>query len=108
MGVATDILMKLPKQMVEHHTCWIKVEKPSLGSRQNGFCRKSNGGDQNSDVVRSYDYFANLYQTSCHSWCSKQTGITGCEFIWGQSNYGCYAHNSDVSYGSGSARHYCW
>jgi len=92
----------------EYHTCWIKNERPTLGARQNGFCVTSNGGDQNSNVVRSSDYWANLYSSSCKDWCDLQSGITGCEFIWGQWNYGCYAHNSAVSRGNGVDRHYCW
>merc|ERR1712173_1178 len=68
----------------------------------------SNGGDQNSNVVRSSDYWANLISSSCKNWCDHQSVITGCEFIWGQSNYGCYAHNSAVSYGNGVGQHYCW
>merc|ERR1712173_308799 len=65
----------------EYHTCWIKNDRPTLGARQNGFCVTSNGGDQNSNVVRSSDYWANLYSSSCKDWCDLQSGITGCEFI---------------------------
>jgi len=90
------------------HTCWIKNETPTLGTRQNGYCVKNNGHDQNSNVVRSSDWYANLFFRSCKDWCETQTGITGCEFIWGQANFGCYAHNSAVTHGNGVGQHYCW
>jgi len=91
-----------------YHTCWIKIEKPSLGARENGFCVTRSGDDQRHDIIRSDDYFANIGENSCYSWCSQQTGITGCVFVWGQSNFGCYVHHSAVSHGNGQVRHYCW
>jgi len=79
-----------------------------FGSRQNGYCVLSNGRDQNSQVTRSSSSFANSNSGGCLNWCETQSGLTGCEYIWGQRNRGCYAHRATVSRGNGVSRHYCW
>lgn len=80
--------------------------------RENGFCVKSNGADQNSGVVK-IDSLSN-YGTSeearhaCLAKCHAQKGATGCEVIWNQGNRGCYAMTKSVARGNGVRRHYCW
>jgi len=79
----------------------------TLGARQNGYCVLSNGGDQNSGVVKASgsNYW---HSTQCRDWCSTQSGITGCEYIWNQGNRGCYKHTQTIARGNGAGNHYCW
>jgi len=90
---------------------WDKIccsgSNPSrFGIRENGFCVKSNGSDQNSNVSRAPGTYSSA--EACFDWCEGQSGLTGCEYIWGQSNHGCYAHRAEVSHGNGRDKHYCW
>jgi hypothetical protein len=77
-----------------------------FGVREAGFCVQPNGRDQNSQVTRAPGSFSNA--ELCLDWCETQSGLTGCEYIWGQGNHGCYAHRATVSHGNGRDRHYCW
>jgi len=79
------------------------------GERENGFCVKSSGADQNSGVVKfaGSDYWS---EAQCLQECNSLSGvgITGCELIWNQYNRGCYYHTAEVSHGNGRNNHYCW
>merc|ERR1719499_1562806 len=81
-----------------------------FGPREDGFCVRSNGADQNSQVIKASGEFVNdaSGESDCLRWCMTQEGLTGCEFIWGQSNKGCYAHRAEVSHGNNADRHFCW
>jgi len=81
-----------------------------FGAKQNGFCVKANGGDQNSGVYRiEYgDFNTPEKQERCLKMCAMFPGHTACEAIWHQGNRGCYVHTKEVDRGNGVARHACW
>ena len=88
-----------------------------FGARETGFCVKSNGGDQNSGVIKldsvnffdTTDHRRNQNKVDeCLELCSEVEGATGCEMIWDQSNRGCYAHTREIARGNGVARHTCY
>jgi hypothetical protein len=82
----------------------------SVCPRENGFCVKSNGGDQNSGVhkINSVDGNSASAQTACYMACKKRKDATGCEVIWHQGNRGCYVHTQSVARGNSAGKHYCW
>jgi hypothetical protein len=113
--VHTDVVAK--GNGVGRHMCWIfsrcndahplHLECPI----ENGFCVLSNGGDQNSGVIKlddSYGYENSGAQESCLARCLERPDATGCEVIWNQGNRGCYVHTDVVAKGNGVGRHMCW
>ena len=87
-------------QVIENRSC----------PREDGFCIKQDGRDQNSRVkkLNSFDGKAIERQEQCLELCKKEFGATGCEVIWGQGNRGCYVHKAEIARGNGGDRHYCW
>ena len=53
-------------------TCSVPVGT-GFGSKQNGFCVKSNGGDQNSGVVKLDS--TNCNTEACHQACLKKCAL---------------------------------
>lgn len=95
---------------VVNHYCWICNENTgssSCGSKQNGYCVEPNWSDQNSGVYKApgSNYWSSSY---CYNWCESEPHKTGCEYIWNQSNRGCYVHTQTVSHGNNVNNHYCW
>eukprot|EP00493_Phyllostaurus_siculus_P004311 UN04331 len=78
----------------------------TFGNMMNGYCVRANGQDQNWNVEKAEGNFDNA--EDCLRWCEMQPSATGCEFIWGPNNPGCYKHASEVVRGNGAAFHYCW
>ena len=78
--------------------------------REDGFCIKQDGRDQNSRVkkLNSFDGKAIERQEQCVELCKRENEATGCEVIWGQGNRGCYVHKAEIARGNGGDRHYCW
>jgi len=78
--------------------------------KENGFCIKSNGVDQNEGVIKLNDVDINTpeLQAACLSKCRGISGATGCETIWNQENRGCYAHTSVIAKGNDFINHACW
>ena len=98
---------------VGNHACWIFSKCTAVQPtcpKENGFCIKSNGGDQNSGVtkVNSVDGNTAQAQATCLSACRANSGATGCEVIWNQGNHGCYIHTQSVAKGNGVGNHACW
>jgi hypothetical protein len=86
------------------------TKKTGFGKRQNGFCVKSGGQDENSGVVKldGGNYKSDEKVQQCWDRCASYPGVTGCETIWDQGNRGCYVHTSTaIMRGNGVARHYC-
>jgi len=81
-----------------------------FGDKQDGFCVKSGGGNQNSGVYRisSGDVNTPEKESLCLQQCAAFPGHTGCEAIFGQSNRGCYVHTQEVARGNGRDNHSCW
>jgi len=77
-----------------------------FGIRENGYCVLADGADQNDGVEKAPGSYASAEE--CLAWCASQKPLTGCEYIWDQSNAGCYAHRAEVSHGNGVDNHYCW
>jgi len=88
--------------------CEDRETKTAFGARENGYCVLPDGADQNSGVSKAPSSLNINNADDCVFWCDDQSGLTGCEYIWGQSNAGCYAHRGEVSHGNGVAKHYCW
>jgi len=92
---------------VRNHKCWIFPPEP-----QQGFCVKSNGGDQNSGVIKldSNGGYSEARRDECYWKCKAATAAvkTGCELIWNQGNQGCYLHTSTVDHGNKVRNHKCW
>jgi len=88
--------------------CEDRETKTEFGARENGYCVLADGADQNSGVSKAPASLNINNADDCLSWCDDQSGLTGCEYIWGHSNAGCYAHRGEVSHGNGVAKHYCW
>ena len=86
------------------------LAEPENCPRENGFCVLSNGGDQNSGVIKinSIDGNTDSAQAECLKRCRARSDATGCEVIWNQSNRGCYIHTSTVAKGNNANNHYCW
>ena len=78
--------------------------------KENGFCVKSNGLDQNSGVIKLNNLDGNTFerQAACLRLCSVYQKATGCEVIWNQGNRGCYVHTQEVARGNGVGNHACW
>jgi len=78
--------------------------------REQGFCVKANGADQNSGVIKINSAQGNsaAAQNECLKKCLAYKGATGCETIWDQSNRGCYIHTQPIAKGNNVGRHYCW
>jgi hypothetical protein len=88
------------------------ISVAGFGSKQDGFCVKANGRDQNSGVIKldSIDYYdqGDLHK-QCLEMCATVIGVTGCEMIWDQGNRGCYAHTDEIDGGgNGVVRHSCY
>jgi len=88
------------------------VSLAGFGAKQNGFCVRSNGSDQNSGVkkLHTMDYYdkGDLHK-QCLEMCAAVVGVTGCEMIWDQNNRGCYAHTDNIDGGgNGKVRHSCY
>jgi len=64
-----------------------------------GYCVSPSGSKITSGMTKASgsDYWS---QVQCVEWCEKQSGITGCEFIWNQPERGCWKHTSAVSGGN--------
>ena len=86
-------------QVIENRSC----------PREDGFCIKQDGRDQNSRVkkLNSFDGKAIERQEQCVELCKRENEATGCEVIWGQGNRGCYVHKAEIARGNGGDRHYC-
>ena len=90
-------------------TCTIPTGN-GFSNKQNGYCVKSNGRDQNSGVykLRGGNYNSRSKQKECLARCRAVNGYTGCEMIWSQGNRGCYVHTRQVTRGNGVGRHSCY
>jgi len=64
-----------------------------------GYCVSSSGSKITSGMTKASgsDYWS---QVQCVEWCEKQSGISGCEFIWNQPERGCWKHTAPVSGGN--------
>jgi hypothetical protein len=84
-----------------------------FGAKQDGFCVKADGVDQNSGVILldgldGYPDDGDLHK-ECLEMCAVVIGVTGCEMIWDQNNKGCYAHTDNINGGgNGVVRHSCY
>jgi len=88
------------------------VSLAGFGAKQNGFCVRSNGSDQNAGVekLHTMDYYdEGDRHKQCLEMCAAVVGVTGCEMIWDQDNRGCYAHTDNIDGGgNGKVRHSCY
>lgn len=111
-GMPTLTKPVLPADVVAALCNSVSSTSTQVCPRENGFCVKSNGADQNSGVVK-IDALSN-YGTSeearhaCLAKCHARADATGCEVIWNQGNRGCYAMTQAVARGNGVGNHYCW
>jgi len=80
--------------------------------RENGFCVKANGADQNSGVIKldSLGTYGteDAARANCLQRCRDHDGATGCEVIWNQGNKGCYVQTQAIDRGNNVGNHYCW
>jgi len=92
--------------------CEIQVYATAVKTcvKENGFCVKANGGDQNSGVnkLNSDNCDSSTCQADCLARCQATSGATGCEVIWNQGNRGCYVHTRSVDRGNNVGNHACW
>ena len=81
--------------------------QPGTCPIEKGFCVDSNGGDQNSGVIKlsSVDGDTEQARATCLKLCRQHKGATGCEVIW---NHGCFVHTQAVAKGNGVKDHMCW
>ena len=86
------------------------VDYLSICPRENGFCVKADGSDQNSGVFKINDNDGNTEsaQNECLNHCHGRSDATACEVIWNQSNRGCYIHTRSVARGNNANNHFCW
>lgn len=87
------------------------VVNPNLTcTKEEGFCVKKDGSDQNTGVKKLNALNGNTLkaQNDCLKLCLSTPGLTGCEVIWDQGNKGCYSHTLPVFGGNGDTGHICW
>lgn len=84
--------------------------RPRHCPKENGYCVRPNGWDQNSGVIKldSVDGNTEKQQASCLARCHTYAQATGCEEIWHRGNRGCYVHTREVARGNGVRNHACW
>jgi len=101
---------KVTSAVMEEQCGNTPAKKKKACPREDGFCVKSNGADQNSGVIKKNSNQGNKVaaQEACLKICSEHKGATGCEVIWDQSNRGCYIQTQPIAKGNGVPRHYCW
>jgi len=74
-----------------------------------GSCVTADGTGPNSKAIKAKGFKGEtLGEPDCLVWCIKQEGLTGCEFIWGKPNAGCYGYKAKVSKVKEQDNHLCW
>ena len=79
---------------------------------KNGLCVDAQGKDVSKGVLKIKNVaneYSRYVENDCLHSCLSYTKakVTGCEYIWKQSNRGCYIHTLSIVKGNGLANHKC-